>query len=117
MPSARRSGCSISSPTPTARCGFRLCRAFTVICPGPAGAFLRTFGGAFARLDYNLGSCLDADGTLFLGGINGITWFDPRQVERPDEAAKVYVSGVSVLNRNIVPDGVHLESNINRSHR
>ncbi len=86
--------------------------------PGAEQApFYELSGGAFARLDYNLGSCLDADGTLFLGGINGITWFDPRQVERPDEAAKVYVSGVSVLNRDITPDGVHLESNINRSHR
>lgn len=86
--------------------------------PGAGQApFYELSGGAFARLDYNLGSCFDADGTLFLGGINGITYFDPRQVGRPDEAAKVYVSGVSVLNRDIVPDGVHLEASINRSHR
>lgn len=80
-------------------------------------AFYELSGGAFARLDYNLGSCLDADGTLFLGGINGITHFDPRQVGQPDKTAKVYVSGVSVFNRDIVPDGVHLETNINRSHQ
>lgn len=86
--------------------------------PGEEQApFYELSGGAFARLDYNLGSCLDTDGTLFLGGINGITYFEPRQVGRPDEAALVYVSGVSVLNREIVPDGVHLDVNINRSHR
>ena len=86
--------------------------------PGAEQApFHELSGGAFARLDYNLGSCRDADGTLFLSGINGVTWFDPRQVERPAAAPKVYVSGVSVLNREIVPDGVHLEANINRQHR
>lgn len=79
--------------------------------------FYELSGGAFARLDYNLGSCLDTDGMLFVGGINGITYFEPQQVERSEETAKVYVSGVSVLNRDIVPDGVHLDANINRSHR
>lgn len=79
--------------------------------------FYELAGGAFARLDYNLGSCRDADGTLFLGGINGMTWFDPHEVEPPAEAAAVHVSGVSVFNREIVPDGVHLDADIDRSRR
>lgn len=71
--------------------------------------------GAFGRPDFNFGSCRDADGNIWFGGINGITWFNPREIADSGKKAKVYVSGVSILNRQTSPDGVHLENNINRS--
>ena len=86
--------------------------------PGAGQApFYELAGGSFARLDYNLGSCIGPDGTLFIGGVNGLTYFHPQRTEQPHEAAKVYVSNISVLNREIRPDGVHLEANINHSRR
>ena len=89
-----------------------------VYCYTPGAAqspFYELSDGAFARLDYNLGGCLTDDGTLFLGGINGINYFNPAEVSKPHPDSEVYVSGISILNRPISPDGIHLEANINHS--
>ena len=77
--------------------------------------FHELYDGTFGRPDYNFGSCRDTAGTIYLGGINGITYFNPRQITDSCKKAKVYVSGISILNRQTVPDGIHLESDINRS--
>lgn len=90
-----------------------------VYCYTPGAAqspFYELSDGAFARLDYNLGGCLTEDGTLFLGGINGINYFDPTEVPKPHPDNEVYVSGISILNQPLSPDGIHLEANINHSH-
>ena len=91
-----------------------------IYCYTP-GAFQAPFyelsDGAFARLDYNIGSCRTPDGRIFLGGINGINYFDPMQIESPLPDTEVYVSDISILNQPLSPDGIHLEANINRSRR
>lgn len=72
--------------------------------PGARQApFYELSGGAFARLDYNLGELSRRRRNALPGRHQRHHLFEPRQVGRPAEAAKVYVSGVSVLNRDIVP--------------
>lgn len=69
--------------------------------------------GAFARIDYLLGSCVDLSGRVFAGGINGVTWFDPPSVEANAPSGKIYISDFSILNREIFPDKRHIDGDIN----
>lgn len=79
--------------------------------------FYRLADGAFARSDYNFGSCRLPDGTIFLGGINGLTSFHPDRVLPPASPGRVHISSVSVLNRELRPDGDRLTADIDRARR
>ena len=43
-------------------------------------------------------ACRMADGSLAFGGLNGITWFDPKEI-RPLEAPPVVITGVRLFNK------------------
>ena len=45
-----------------------------------------------------------ADGTLFFGGINGVTYFQPRHIRPNPYAPAVHLTGLRVFNKLVEPD-------------
>lgn len=75
--------------------------------------YFELYNSLFARIDYIMGSCLDDKGNIVVGGINGITWFDPAAIKKDTVNTKVFISNFSINNKEVIPDGKHFKSNIN----
>lgn len=75
--------------------------------------YFELYNGLFARIDYIMGSCLDQKGNIIVGGINGITWFNPEIIKVDTVSTKVFISNFSINNKEVLPDGKHIQSDIN----
>lgn len=63
---------------------------------------------SFSRPDYNNGACLAYNGTLFYGGINGVTYFNPREVVSVSEPLRPHISDAVVMGHPVpVPRDGH----------
>lgn len=72
---------------------------------------------SFSRPDYNNGACLAFDGTLFYGGINGVTYFKPREVVSVAEHLRPHISGALVMGKPIpVQEDGHFDLRHNDYH-
>ncbi|MGX4641785.1 two-component regulator propeller domain-containing protein [Massilia sp. SYSU DXS3249] len=70
----------------------------------PARNRWRSYSGADGTIDgaYFDGSALHAsDGTLYFGGFNGITAFDPRALRDNGVAPRAVITGIQVFNRPV----------------
>jgi signal transduction histidine kinase/ligand-binding sensor domain-containing protein/DNA-binding response OmpR family regulator len=45
----------------------------------------------------------DANGNLFFGGINGISFFDPNEIRTSPVSTRVIITGLKILNQEVVP--------------
>lgn len=75
------------------------------------------YKGDFARPGFVFDCAIDADGIVFLGGINGLTWFDPEQVIFEAGRHEVYFTDFRIHNRPVEPDGGILQQDINATER
>lgn len=51
--------------------------------------------------EFNPGACMDMDGNLYFGGIEGITYFDPLVIEDNQNIPPIQFIGLSIMNQEI----------------
>lgn len=66
--------------------------------------FFELSSGKFSTVNYAFGSLLARDGTIFLGGINGITYFRPDEIVRDSIIYPVYFSDVLANGKSLLKE-------------
>ena len=61
---------------------------------------------------YKSGLAIDRNGLIMLGGVSGLVCFDPLDVVPDTYVPTVHITGLSILNKNILTDGVHLTEDV-----
>lgn len=61
---------------------------------------------------YKSGLAIDRNGLILLGGVSGLVCFNPLDVVPDTYVPTVHITGLSVLNKNILTDGVHLTEDV-----
>ena len=59
--------------------------------------------GNLSRVNYLFGQKIAADGTVFLGGINGLTFFSPEEIRTDTLSQNIYITDFQVLNKRATP--------------
>lgn len=68
-----------------------------------------------AKTWYILGLATGKDGTVFVGGVNGLTCFNPLDIVPDPHHHTVYISHVEVMNKAVFPDGKKITEDVNVS--
>lgn len=55
------------------------------------------------------------NGTIYFGGTDGLTWFNPNEIEEGKEVNKPILTGLKVLNREVEPGDKILEQSISHT--
>lgn len=61
---------------------------------------------------YKSGLAIDKNGLIMLGGVSGLVCFNPLDVVPDTYVPTVHITGLSILNKNILTDGVHLTEDV-----
>ncbi len=69
--------------------------------------FFELSNGRFSTMNYAFGSLLAQDGTIFLGGVNGLTYFNPEEVIQDTTILPVYFSDI-IVNGNSMLENLDL---------
>ncbi len=51
--------------------------------------------------EFNPAACMDHDGLIYFGGIEGITWFDPTRIEENQNIPPIQFTDLSIMNTEI----------------
>jgi len=51
--------------------------------------------------EFNPAACMDHDGLMYFGGVGGITWFDPTQIEENENIPPIQFTDLSIMNTEI----------------
>lgn len=63
--------------------------------------FYETGAASFSLLDYNTGSCIASDGTVFFGGVSGVTYFNPEDISIRNAARHVHITNAAVMGKPV----------------
>lgn len=70
--------------------------------------------GNLSRTNYIFGKLLAKDGTIFLGGINGLTYYFPEKIHVDTIKQNVFITDFQILNKHVLPnEKSSLKKNIN----
>ena len=61
---------------------------------------------------YKSGLAIDKNGLILLGGVSGLVCFNPLDVVPDTYVPRVHITGLSILNKNILTDGIHLTEDV-----
>ena len=64
---------------------------------------------------YKSGLAIDKNGLIMLGGVSGLVCFNPLDVVPDTYVPEVHITGLSILNKNILTDGVHLTEDVDQA--
>ncbi len=84
-------------------------KGLAVLYPETMDITVFTVADGLQSNEFNSGAALSGrNSTLYMGGVNGLTYFDPDSLTRNDTAPETLLTGVSINNRQIhVGETVH----------
>jgi AraC-like DNA-binding protein/CheY-like chemotaxis protein len=74
--------------------------------------------GNLARANYLFGHLIAADGTIYMGGINGLYYFYPSELVPDTSKLEIFITDFQILNKQVLPSrNPHLSTNINFANK
>lgn len=71
----------------------------------------------FSKAQYIFGEAITNDGYLFLGGVNGLIIFNPKDISHNTIDIEPCISGFSILGKTVSPDKKHFKEDINLTRK